>query len=636
MANWTRRRLSASLAAAFAGGGFARASALPPEAPLFKELGDFDIPPHLQRIATSGHGRPGLGGGVYRRCAPAPANRARAFSADGACWELADLQVAPEQTGAAGDGRDDDHDALQAAQALARPMVLGQGRDYRVSSTLSLGVPVSGAGRITAGPGFRGDVLIHGRGAFRLKDATLDGTGLPRPLRRWIGAGDPAGCAIFLEGRPGSPLDQPQLDGVTIRNTPGGGLMAKYAQGIRIWNFRAQNVQNNPAFITSAVIELYRCDDGELRDCDIRNYGWKGYSLGACKRTVATNCLAEGGNPGHAAHYLDDCEDCGFVNCRHSGGGYAAKASNARRVWFHGYRSSGSAGGLQVQSCHDVEARDIEVVDSIGAAFVVSASTAGPLVGCRLSQARAAWTGPPRTGQIGLMLTANGARDSQVSGVALDDFEVSNGYFGVYAEPSAACRVEIAAANVRIAAPAQYGMILFAAAVALRGGEIEGAPGFPALAVYSNAGDTGGAVTLSGLTLTGLTPTGSSSMGAPGRAALIEIGGDGGRPAAFSDLAIRDVVGRGGRALLVARLTGAGARAASAPVQVALRDDIALDLAAPLAVDLTFVDGATGSVAAQRNRFATRAGAPGQIRLGPRAALVSTRLDGNRAEIVWA
>jgi len=622
MAHWTRRRLSASLAAAFAGGGFARALAQPFEAPLFADLAGLEIPPHLQRIATSGHGRAGLGPGVYRRCAPAPANRARAFSADGACWELADLQVVPEQTGAAGDGRDDDHDALEAAQALARPMVLGQGRDYRVGSTLTLGVPVSGAGRITAGPGFRGDVLIRGRGGFHLKDATLDGAGLPRPQRRWIGAGDPAGCAIFLEGQPGSPLDQPQLDGVTIRNTPGGGLMAKYAQGIRIWNFRARDVQNNPAFITSAVIELYRCDDGELRDCDIRNYGWKGYSLGACKRTAGTNCVAQGGNPGHAAHYLDDCEDSGFAGCSHSGAGYAAKASNARRVWFRGYRSTGSAGGLQVQSCHDVEADDIQVTDSVGAAFVVSASTAGPLGGCRLSQARAAWTAPPRPGQIGLVLTANGAQGSQVTGVALSDFEVRNGYSGVYAQPAASCRVDLTAQDVRIVGPAQYGMILFASAVAIRGAEIDGAPGFPALAIYSNAGDPGGAVALSGLTLTG----------EPGRAALIEIGGDGGRPAAFSALAVQNAVGRGGRVLLAARLTGGPG---SAPVQVALKGDVALDLASPVAVDLTFAEGATGSVAAQRNRFATRAGAPGQMRIGPRAAVLSTRFGGNQAQVTF-
>jgi hypothetical protein len=241
-------------------------------------------------------------------------------------------------------------------------------------------------------------------------------------------------------------------------------------------------------------------------------------------------------------------------------------------------------------------------------------------VGCHISQARAAWTSAPRPGQIGLVLTANGARGSQVTEVSVSDFQVDNAYSGIYAQPAAACRVSFAADGVRITRPAQYGMILFASAVAVRGGDIEAAAGFPALALFSNDGDSGGAVAISGLTLSG----------EPGRAALIEIGVDGDRPAAFTALAIQNTVGHGGRALLSARLTGP---AGGPPTQVALKGNSALDLAGPVALDLRFAEGVTAQVAALRNRFATRAGVPAQMRIGPRAAILSSRLAGNQAEV---
>ncbi len=614
MRTLTRRRMGAGLAAAaLAGGGPARAGG-----PLFRDLPDLVIPPHLQRITTHGHGRPGVGGAAYRRCAPGDPTAYRTRSADGACWELAELQITPEQAGAAGDGRDDDRDALMAAQALARPLTLTPGRNYKVGSTLGLSVPVSGGGRISAGPGFRGEVLIHGRPGFHLHDVTLDGAGLAAPAKKWLGVGAPEGSAIYLEGKADGSLAGTQIDGVTVRNTPGGGLMARDAPGLRIRNFIAEGVQTHTAFLTGAVIELYRCDDGEVRDCAIRNYGWKGYSLGACKRTVVIGCTAQGGNPGHAAHYIDGCEDCGYTNCDHSGGGYAAKASNALRAYFHGYRSSGSAGGLQVQSCHDFEARDVVVSDSLGPALVVSASTAGPLVGCQITGARASWSNAPGPEQIGLMMTCNGALNTQLTGVRVQDLQVQGAFFGVHCRPASGSNVELDLEGVRIEGAAQYGIVAYLSALTVRGGTIDTKGGFPALAILDNVGAPGGDIALSDLVLSG----------GAGHEALVEVGAPTGRNAAFASLSLVGVTARGGRGLLAAHLSGGSA---DSPIRVELRDNRAVGLAGANGVDVTFADGAKAEVVASGNRLRSAAGGLGPLRVGPRSALVGTQLQGNRA-----
>ncbi len=609
----TRRRMGAGLAAALAGGASARAGG-----PLFRDLPNLMVPPHLQRITTHGHGRPGVGGAAYRRCAPGDPTAYRTRSADGACWELAELQITPEQAGAAGNGRDDDREAMMAAQALARPLTLTPGRNYRVGSTLGLSVPISGGGRITAGPGFRGDVLIHGRPGFHLHNVTLDGAGLAAPARKWLGVGAPEGSAIYLEGKPDGPGAGTQIDGVTVRNTPGGGLMARDAPGIRILNFVADGVQTQTAILTGAVIELYRCDDGEVRDCAIRNYRWKGYSLGACKRTVVIACTAQGGNPGHAAHYIDDCEDCGFTHCDHSGEGYAAKASNALRAYFHGYRSSGSAGGLQVQSCRDFEARDVVVSDSLGPALVVSASTAGPMVGCQITGARASWSKAPGPEQIGLMMTCNGAQNTQLTGVRVQDLQVQGGFFGVHCRPAPGSNVELDLEGVRIEGAVQYGIVAYLRSLTVRGGTIETQGGFPALAILSNAGASGGDIALSDLGLSG----------GAGHTALVEVGAPSGRSAAFAGLSLVGDTARGGRGLLDAHLSGGST---DSPIRVELMDNSALGLADANGVDVTFADGAKAEVVASGNRFRNATGGLGPLRLGPRSALVSTQFHANQA-----
>ncbi|MGA0600151.1 right-handed parallel beta-helix repeat-containing protein [Caulobacter sp. KR2-114] len=613
----TRRRLGAGLVFTLAAGAAARVEGAPP---LFLELPRVIVPPHLQRLTTAGHGRHGVGAASYRRCAPGPATLYRTLSADGACWELADLQVTPEQAGAAGDGDADDRPALMAAQALARPLTLTPGRAYRVGATMPLSVPVSGRGRLLAARGFRGDVLIHGHAGLKLQDLEIDGAGLPRPRQRWSGVGAPVGCAIFLEGAPGAPLDQPALDGVTIRNTPGGGVMIKYAQGVRIQGFTAEGVQTQRDALTNAVVELYRVDDGLITDSAIRGYGWKGFSLGACKRTVGRNCTAEGGSPGHAAHYVDDCEDTGFEDCSHSGAGYAAKASNARRAWFRGYSAKGSAGGVQIQSCHDVEITGVVIADTAGPGLVVSSSTAGPMDGCHIEAAQVSWSAAPTVNQVGLMLTANGAKDSAVTGVVVRGLSISGGYFGIDARAAATCDVSLDLQDVRIDGSAQYGMILYARDVAVRGAQIRGPSGFPAIALYGNDGAPGGDVALVDLTLSG----------GAGRAALIEVGDDSGRAAAFASLTVSGARALGGRSLLKARLTAA---AGAAPPTVDLEDNVVFGLATPDGIDVGFADGLTARVQARGNRLLQAGGALGVMRIGPRAAVAAPRLSRNQADV---
>lgn len=616
MTAMTRRQAGAGLVLTLAAGA-ARAEGAPP---LFLDLPGLVLPQHLQRISTLGHSRPGVGAASYRRCAPGPSTPWRARSADGACWELADLQVTPEQAGAKGDGDADDRPALMAAQALARPLTLTPGRAYRVGSTMPLSVPVSGRGRLVAAPGFQGDVLIHAHAGLKLQDVEIDGAGLPTPRQRWSGVGAPVGCAVFIEGAPNAPLDQPSLEGVTVRNTPGGGVMIKYAQGVRIRGFAAEGVQTHRDTLTNAVVELYRVDDGLITDCSIRDYGWKGFSLGACKRTVGRNCTAEGGNPGHAAHYVDGCEDTGFEHCSHTGAGYSAKASNAHRAYFRGYRSTGAAGGVQIQSCHDVEILDVQVSDSAGPALVVSSSTAGPMDGCRIEGAQAAWSAPTTVNQAGLMLTANGAKDSAVTGVVVRGLTIQGGYFGIDARPAAGCNVGLDLQDVRIDGSVQYGMILYARDVAVQRAEIRSAGGFPAIAIYGNDGVPGGTLMLSDLTLDG----------GAGRDALVEIGDDAGRAAAFASLTFSGARSRSGRGLLKARLTGAPG--AGAPT-VDVENNIALGLATPDGIDIGFADGLTARVSARGNRLLEAGGGLGILRIGPRTAVARPRLGRNQADV---
>jgi hypothetical protein len=425
---------------------------------------------------------------------------------------------------------------------------------------------------------------------------------------------------MFLEGRPDAPLDRPQLDGVSIRNTPGGGVFVKYAQGIRITNFRAEAVQQQRSLITNAVVELYHCDDGELSDCTIQDYGWKGYSLGACKRTVATRCTAQGGNPGHAGHYVDDCEDSGYVDASHSGPGYAAKISNARRCYVRGYRASGSAGGVQVQSCHDIEVSSVQISDTAGAALVVSSSTAGPMDGCHIQDAQVSWSAAANVNQVGLMLTANGAKDSTVTGVVVRNLSVSGGYFGVNAHAAAGCNVGLDLQDVHISGATQYGMIVYARDLAVRRAAIEASGGFPAIAIYANEGEAGGTVTLTDLTLSGGT----------GRDALVQVGDDSGRNAAFANLTLNGARAQGGRGLLKARLTGAPS---APPASVDVENNVVLGLSGPDGIDIGFADGVTASVQARGNRLLEAGGGLGVLRIGPKAAIAQPRLGRNQADV---
>lgn len=622
----TRREMGAGLVVAVVGGSGAAA------APLFRDIRQMSVPGDVRHIVTAGHGRPGHGGARYRRRASAAETAYRVHSADGACWELAEPQVSPEQAGAAGDGSADDHEALMSAEALSRPLALTQGRTYRVGATLKLSVPVSGAGAIVTGPGFNGEVMIHGRPGFHLSGATLDGAGLAPPPRAWAGVGAPVGNAIFLEGAADAPLEQTVIEGVTLRNTAGGGLMAKFAHGIRICGLRAEHVQARAALLSSAVIELYHCDDGELRDCAIFDYHWKGYNIGACRRTVGYNCTAEGGYPGHAAHYIDDCEDSGYVDCSHRQGGYAAKASNALRPFYRRYRSTNSAGGLAFQSCRDFKAEDVAVADCGGAAFVVAASTAGPSVGGEIVGAKASWTGsfgasggvpapPAEAGKIGLIVTCFNAPHTSVSGLTVRGLSIERPFFGVHIQPAPGNMVDARFELLRIADAAQYGMIAYVHSLTVDGASaITGQGAFPAMAIYSNAGVFGGSVVIDGARMSGSAAGGS----------MVEIGAEAGRSAAFSSLTLgRDAV-VGGRSLLNARLSGAPS---GSPAKIDLHGNTANDLASPDAAVVTLGPGVQAAVIATDNQFRQSGGQPAVLRLGPRGAITSTSFSGTMVEM---
>ncbi|MBD9635482.1 tail fiber domain-containing protein [Ensifer sp. ENS07] len=135
----------ANAAAAAANAGF-----------VFDTESDFEsanVPVSLLFIQTSGYHAPGDGGGHLKKRISTPSliKSWHKQSADGAWWEVSEIESRPQIFGARGDSVTDDTAAAQSAQAYAKefrlPVVWGRGR-FVLSGTIEFpaGVPQIGAG----------------------------------------------------------------------------------------------------------------------------------------------------------------------------------------------------------------------------------------------------------------------------------------------------------------------------------------------------------------------------------------------------------------------------------------------------------------------------------------------------------
>lgn len=589
---------------------------------LFADIARRRIGPETDAIATAGHGAHGLGAALYRRVAGAEETPFSTRSADGGWWLIANDEVTPEMLGAAADSSNDD-DAFLAAARLARPMRLGAARPYRLGRSARITAPLAGPGVIAAAPGFGGDVLLRGEAGASLRGVTLDAGSLPAPTGPWLGVGAPRGCAVAFEGRPDAPLTGVTLQGLVVRNSPSGAVFMRNVRGFEVGELSAQRVQTHTVAITSAVVEVYGCEDGALRDCEIRDYAWKGYAIDAGRRIVATACVAHGGAPGHAAHYMDGSQDCGFVGCRHDGPGYGAKATASTRPYFKGYVAEGSAGGVEFQSCRDFLAEDVTVRDPATAALVVASGPGGPSTGGEIRRAKVAWSDAGRAAalqRVGLSLASNGAPAAQILGLKVSGLAIDAPFHGVrgLSQPGAVVDVDIE--DLTITAPQQYAMIVFVRSMRLAGLTVRaGQTWRPAVAIYTAPGVAGGDLTLSKLDLTG----------GKGGGAMVEIGVEAGRSAAFQSIAVTDCTSSGPGGLVAARLP-------ISVTQLTFTGNTARGVVSGPAADLRLAPDSRAAVAVSANTATDASGRAAEIRITPPAALAAARRGANRARLTPA
>ena len=207
------------------------------EAGLFTQLPSTLIPSTAQLIRTVGYSTSGRGAAHYRLDpdqASGRSSRIRARSLDGRWFVLAEDQVDITMTGALGDGRTDDTDAIQAAVDLGGIVIVPAARDFfRISTPITL----------------RSHSEIRGAG----------------PASRIVQQGAGASAGVFFGDRqPGI-----SLAGLSIRPGPSlGGFLEGHAVFLR----DCSELKIHDMLVDGhrrGGITLLNCENAEVRRCEV-------------------------------------------------------------------------------------------------------------------------------------------------------------------------------------------------------------------------------------------------------------------------------------------------------------------------------------------------------------------------------
>lgn len=350
----------------------------------------------------------------------------------------------------------------------------------------------------------------HGAG---LQGGLFLGTGQRRPSAAYSTGAYPGTAVLVTNGAARVLIEDCRFEDF------GGGPILSYHQTpstlaasqltVRRCVFR--NVQTHTAHQTNAIVNLHRCDDSLIEDCQAETYNWKGFYLGNCTRSSIVRCHTNGGSTGQfdsSHHIVGDraglyCDN-GIHDCEHRGAGAGFKLNTSLRPVVRGFRSGGASGGM-VQACQGFMIDGVETRNDparVGYGVAV-AGLPGFTTSGTIRNTSYVLSGPGVAGNTALLF--QGAPGGTFGPVEVINPSARNAYWGIGLANDGHAK-SISIVNPQLAACRQYGIIAFAGAMTVRGGSIQMTSPLAQAAIFvASDGSAGGDIDIDGVAFSGST-----------------------------------------------------------------------------------------------------------------------------------
>lgn len=353
---------------------------------------------------------------------------------------------------------------------------------------------------------------LAGQGAG-IQGGLFLGTGQRRPAAAYSSGAYPGTAILVTNGAARMLIEDCRFEDfgsgpiLAYHRTPS--TLAASQLTVRRCTFR--NVQTHTAHQTNAIVNLHRCDDSLIEDCQAETYNWKGFYLGNCTRSRIVRCHTNGGSDGRfdsSHHIVGDragvyCDNA-ILDCEHRGAGAGFKLDTSLRPVVRGFRSGGASGGV-VQACQGfvvdgVETRNDPARVSYGIAV---SGLPGFTSSGTISNTAYILSGPGRPGNTALSF--QGMAGGVFGPIEVVNPSAQNAYWGISLANDGQAK-SMSVTNPQLAGCRQYGVVAFAGTLRIRGGRIQMASAGAEAAVFvASDGTPGGEIDIDGVEFSGST-----------------------------------------------------------------------------------------------------------------------------------